>query len=153
MGSIDDVYQKFCRRRFPLPPESTVAALEHRIGIRLPADFRAFVLAYNGGFFRSPSIRPVGQGCPEDALDFLSGIDASHPCAELASERDLTLFDDNEPVQVLPIGYTVIGNLLILLTDPENAGAIMLKRMYSDDYFLLARTMDQFFSLLAGDDG
>jgi hypothetical protein len=150
MDAIEAGYRKYARKRAPLPLEEEVAALEHRIGITLPEHFRRFVLDYNGGWFNSPAIEPDSPNCPVDALDVLYGIGASHPSAELASPADIALFDDNDPLQVLPIGYTVMGNLLILLThpEPEDRGVVMLKRAYSDDYFLMGRTMDEFFARL-----
>src|SRR5260370_15782235 len=105
MNAIELAYAKFCKKRFPLPTEGKVSDLEKRIGIRLPPDCRRFILEYNGGYFTKPEINSVVEGCPVDCLDFMQGIGASHPSAELASEQDLALFDDNDPPQILPIGY------------------------------------------------
>jgi hypothetical protein len=58
MSAIDLAYAKFCKKRFPLPTERQVSDLENRIGIRLPADFRQFILDYNGGYFTEPDITP-----------------------------------------------------------------------------------------------
>lgn len=148
MVAIEFAYRAFCEERFPLPTEEQVAALERRIGVRLPNDFREFVLSFNGGYFSEPDITPPVPECPADCLHFVRGIGASHPSAELASESSLTIFSDNDPVQVLPIGYTLMGNLLILLTDPEKRGTVMLKIAFSDRYFLLAEGIEEFFSLL-----
>lgn len=72
--SIESAYQQFSRKRFPLPTEAEVAALESKVKIRFPDDFRRFLLEYNGGYFNDPVITPTTEGCPEDALIFISGL-------------------------------------------------------------------------------
>jgi len=148
MNSIALAYRKFCEERFPLPSEEEVAALEERIGIDLPPDYREFLLEYNGGFFTEPDIVPPSDDCPLDRLTVLHGIRATHSSAELASISWLTLFDDNDPPQILPIGYTLMGNLLFLVTHWERNGAIALKKAGSDDSFPLADGIEEFFGLL-----
>src|SRR4051812_17999788 len=128
MSAIEAAYQKYCRKRFPLPTEKQVTELEKRIGITFPDDFRQFILNYNGGLVYNPSIEPTKKKCPPHALDVVYGIGASHPSAELASPAHLVRFDDNDPPLVVPIGYTVMGNLLIVLThpEPEDRGVVMM---------------------------
>src|SRR3954468_6307138 len=92
MSIREAAYRKFCKERFPLPTEEQVAALEGRIGISFPEHYRQFVLNYNGGWFTEPQIVPPTKGCPVDRLTVLDGIGASHPSAELASQKRLTLF-------------------------------------------------------------
>jgi cell wall assembly regulator SMI1 len=150
--NLDYVYHKFCEKRFPLPSEKDVESLEERIGIELPPDFREYVLLHNGGYFNEPQIIPpqeYEQDCPIDRLRYMQGINASHPTAELATEIDLSLFDDNDPPEVVPIGYTIMGNLILLLTypEPETYGHIMLKTF--TDYYYLAKGIEEFFDLLA----
>ncbi len=148
MSTIEGVYREFCEKRFPLPREWQVAELERRIGVPLPADYRRFLLEFNGGFFREPQIVPPEDGCPLDRLTFMNGIGATHPVAELGSKDDLALFDDNDPPQILPIGYTIMGNLLFLITCSEDNGQIGLKKAFSDQSFFLADGIEEFFGLL-----
>ena len=148
MNAIESGYAEFCMTRFPQPSESQVANLERRIGVALPDDYRQFLREYNGGFFREPRIVPIVDGCPFDRLTRLSGIGASHPSAELASETDLSLFDDNDPPQILPIGYTLMGNLILLITHPEDNGCILLKKAFSDESFFLADGIEELFGQL-----
>ena len=147
MGIIEAAYRNFCKERFSLPTEQQIADLERRIGVALPQDYREFILGYNGGYFDEPNIVPVIEGCPRDGLDSLFGIGSTHPSSELASEFYLDLFDDNYPVEVLPIGGTPLGALILLITHPEDRGAIMLKVAFGDSYFL-ARGIDGFFERL-----
>lgn len=148
MNNIALAYGKFCRTRFPLPSDKEVAALEERIGISLPEDYREFLLKYNGGYFTEPDILPPSDDCPLDRLKVLHGIRATQSSAELASTTWLTLFDDNDPPQILPIGFTLMGNLLFLITHWEDNGAIGLKKAGSDDSFFLVEGIEQFFGLL-----
>ncbi len=92
LDSIESAYQQFCRERFPRPTESEVAALEAKINVRFPDDFRRFLLEYNGGYFNDPAITPTTEGCPEDALIFICGLHASHEEADIGRELYFTLF-------------------------------------------------------------
>jgi hypothetical protein len=56
MTTIEDAYRKFSKERFPLPGEAQLGALEERIGVIFPGDYRSFVLAFNGGYFNNPEI-------------------------------------------------------------------------------------------------
>jgi hypothetical protein len=132
----------------PAPSEKQVADLEQRIGIRLPDDYRQYLLDYNGGYFTEPDIIPPIKECPLDCLNSMNGIGAPHPSAELASRGDLSLFDDNNPPQILPIGYTLMGNLIFLVTRPEDRGCIWLKKAFFGESFFLAAGIEEFFELL-----
>jgi hypothetical protein len=115
MNNIETAYRAFCRERFSLPSEEKISALEVQLGIRLPSNFRRFLLEYNGGIFTEPHIIPPDKDCPLDRLTFMNGIGAQLDAMEFASDADLALFDDNDSPQILPIGYTIMGNLLNLL--------------------------------------
>jgi hypothetical protein len=151
MPAIGGAYRTLCRKRFPLPSESQVAELEEHFGVGLPPDYRRYVLKFNGGYFTEPRIippsMPSNEKCPLDRLTVMYGMNAAHDSAELI--RGPSVFDDNYPVEALPIGYTMMGNMLVLITHPEERGTILLKRASSDDYFLLADGIDDFFRLLS----
>lgn len=147
-ATIDYAYAAFCEERFPLPTEEQVAALERRMGVAFPADYRDFLIEYNGGLFTEPSIVPPDDDCPVDGLTFLNGIAATHPTAELATPAELGTFDDNDPPQIVPIGYTLMGNLIFLVTHPDDRGWIGLKKAWSDQSFFLADGIEDFFGLL-----
>ena len=147
MIHIKAAYKAFCKTRFPLPTERQVADLEDGLGIQLPPDYREFILRYNGGFFNEPDIVPPSDNCPKDCLTSLYGIGALHPSAELHPLRAFD-FEDNDPVVVLSIGYTLMGNLLWMITHEEDRGSIGLKKAWSDDNFFLAEGIEEFFTLL-----
>ena len=117
------------------------------------SDYRDFILSYNGGYFSDPIFVSLDAGCPRDRLTVLYGIGASDKTAELASKRHLALFSENDPIQVLPIGYTIMGNLLILIVDDDSAGSIVLKRASSDDYFNIADGINGLFDLIVSSEG
>jgi hypothetical protein len=148
MNTIESAYRRFSRKRFPLPTDAQLHALENRINVEFPSDYREFLLEFNGGYFIEPEITPVGERCPQDALTFLSGIGASHCEAELGDRRTMGLFDDNDPPKILSIGDTAMGGLIILDTAPgEGRGNIFLKQAFGDFYYL-AEGIEEFFSLL-----
>ncbi len=144
---VEVAYRKFCTKRFSLPAENEVLRVESRIGVALPDDYRFFLREHNGGFFNEPRIAPPTTDCPDDHLTCLHGIGAGHPVAELASDHDLALFDENYPVQVLPIGCTISGGLILLITCLEGRGRILLKEAFGESFYL-CNGIGTFFGLL-----
>lgn len=49
---------------------------------------------------------------------------------------------------ILPVGYTLRGNLTFRVTHPEYRGGIGLKKAFSDQSFFLAVGVEEFFGLL-----
>jgi hypothetical protein len=146
MTTIEDAYRKFSTKRFPLPNREQLDGLEQRIRVAFPEDYRRFILEFNGGYFNDPEIPPVGES-PPSRLACLSGIGASHWEAELGCDVYLSLFDDNDPPRILPIGHAPTGGLIILSTRPESHGAIFFKQAYGDFYHI-ADGIEEFFGLL-----
>ncbi len=141
-----DLYSK--KKRFPLPSEAQVAALERKIKVSFPEDYRQFLLEFNGGFFKCPEITPTDEGCPIDTLHFMYGLGASHESAELGRPASLALFDDNDPPQIMPIGRTGSAGLIVLdVGQVEGRGAIYLKVAFGDFYYLIDE-IEPFFALL-----
>jgi hypothetical protein len=122
--------------------------LERRIHVALPDDYRRFVLEYNGGFFDDPAIKTCDEGTPQVFLNSVFGIGASDPCAELGDAATISLFDGNDPPIILPIGGTIMGSLIVLVTDEEGNGQVLLKEAYGDLYYL-AEGIEEFFELLS----
>jgi hypothetical protein len=148
MKAIEYAYRRFNTERFPLPTEAELQALETRIKIDFPEEFRQFILEFNGGYFDEPDIPSVSEGCPDDALTFMCGFHPSHEEAELGRSLYLGLFDDNDPPKILPIGGTSMGSLIILDVAPgEGRGTIYFKEAFGDFYYL-ADGIEEFFGLL-----
>jgi SMI1-KNR4 cell-wall len=148
MSIIEAAYKAFCQERFPSPTETRVGEIEKRMGVRFPEDYRVFLLSFNGGYFTEPDIVPPSDDCPEDCLTVLYGIGTSDPSAEVATESSLSTFTDNDPPQVIPIGYTLMGNMLLLTNREGDRGSILLKKAWSQDCFFLADGIESFFGLL-----
>ena len=146
-AAIEYAYRRFSRQRFPLPTESQLVELEQRIGVTLPLDYRRFLLDYNGGYFNWPEIHPNDPDCPDDVLTYLHGIRAPDKDAALGTQSDLNLFEENTPPKILPIGYTMMGSLIVLVTQADSAGTILFKKAFGDFYYL-AEGIEEFFTLL-----
>ncbi|HEX4147171.1 MAG TPA: SMI1/KNR4 family protein [Pirellulales bacterium] len=148
MTTIHAAYDRFCKKRFPATSEADLFSLQRRIGVIFPADYRRFILDFNGGYFDDPIITPVGQGCPTECLDSLYGIAAPRPTVELGQPASIALFDDNDPPKIVPIGRTAVGGLIILDTAPgDGNGSIFLKQAWGDFYYL-TENIAGFFALL-----
>lgn len=82
-GTIEYAYQRFAIERFPLPTTAELESLERRMKVELPADFRQYLLDYNGGWFDENDIRSVEPDMPQAGLDVMFGLHSSHPYHEL----------------------------------------------------------------------
>lgn len=151
MNPIESIYQNYCTVRFPLPTLKQLLGVENRLGVLFPANYRDFLLKYNGGYFDRPSIVSDRMRGLSDSLDVLDGIGATVPSAELGSPSSMSLIEDNTPPYVVPIGYTVCGNLLLLVTggDESERGSILLKLASTDEYLVLASSIGDFCRLLS----
>lgn len=146
--SIDAVYSKYAIKRNPLPSEADVGALERKLEIKFPSDYRNFLLNHNGGHFSDPRFTTKGRPRMKDGLTFLNGIRASHPSEELASDGDLALFDNNDPIEILPIGYTFMGNLIFIILHRDDFGVVGLKLANSSQSIFLGSNVKEFLETI-----
>lgn len=153
--NIDIAYEQFCSDRFRATSEKEIAALEKRVGARFSDDYRDYLLRYNGGFFDEAAIAPEDDRFPNDSLEAMFGIGASHTVAELGDEYCLRLWDGNDPPILFPIGRTTLGFFILLITESaDDYGCIYLRTFGSpilnteNESFFLAEDIDEFFSLL-----
>lgn len=116
--------------------------------VALPDDYRSFLLEYNGGRFRNPKINAPYPNLRVENLDLLKGVNTSERWAEFGLPADLVLFEDNDPPQVLPIGSTQSGNLILIITHADDHGVIMLRTVNQESYWL-SDGIEQFFELLS----
>lgn len=85
---------------------------------------------------------------PSDKLKYINGINANHMSAEVCCPRDLAMFDDNDPPQIINIGQTVMGSFILLVVDPEGEDyGIIILRTFTESFFL-ASDLDEFFGML-----
>jgi len=146
--SIKYAYARFCEERFPLPTQKDIDHLEERLCTALPDAMREFLLEFNGGYFNEPLIIPPYDDDPVTYLNSLYGIKATLSCAEIAT--DLWVVSDyveGERVEILPIGTTTMGWLILLDLGKEQFGEIYLRSF--DETFWLAEGIEEFFELLS----
>ena len=148
MNSIAYAYRRFVTRQFPLPSEQ-IAVLEGRVGVEFPADYRQFLLEFNGGYFDDePEIVTKVEEASGDGLKCLFGINSGHTSSELGEPSHLaTFFDVGAVPAFFPIGKTTLGGFILLVTEEEKRGAIYFKRAFGD-YYYLADNMTEFLDLL-----
>src|SRR5687768_17572319 len=93
--------------------EKQVRALEKRLGTRLPADYRTFLMTINGG--RRPG---GGWELPkyEIAVDTFYGLRGDH--YDLANAVECVLKGEegtsNYPADTISIGYELTGNPILM---------------------------------------
>ena len=122
-----------------LPSEADLLAFEAGIDVKLPSQYRIFLLRHNGGFFEDVIVN-FGNGLG-DGLAYLSGIGASNSCAELG--EDLDVFEDPA---ILPIGYTHCGTYLLIGIADDTMGKVLI---HNDDGFrVIADSFNEFFESL-----
>lgn len=157
MDAIVNAYDRYCTTRFPLPTEHEVAALEERLQVDLPDDYRDYLLCYNGGFFSDAKIvlpEPITVEWRDglvthtvDGLTNMRGLHPSLPFAELGKPMDLGFFEENGPFHLLPIGYTSVGCMVLLDLAPGYTGNILLKFPSAGAYTVAEGIVD-FFGLI-----
>src|SRR4051812_14003816 len=107
---------------FPKVGKRRLQKFERDTGIKLPADYRDFLLKHNGGQplhsrFEIPELR-------EDALlDFFYAIDGSQA---VNLEDQLAEWKDEMPPGFLPIAHDPGGAIIVMSTEGEHAGHVFL---------------------------
>jgi len=147
MSSIEYAYARWATERLALPTEKQVAELELRLSVELPVDYRQYLLQFNGGVFDDPEIVSLDKNCPRRGLFVMYGIGEDEATMELGNRQKTSLFDDNDPLVVLPIGCTAFGDLIVLATATEDRGVIYFKQA-SGGWFELAEGIEEFFASL-----
>jgi hypothetical protein len=105
--------------------ETDLVAVENRIGRPIPASYRAFLLRHNGGRPEQPSdfsMRDPATGRDQiGTVDRFLGVNAD----EFFNLEDyLKTYADRIPPNFFPIAYDPGGNLIVIATEGDIAGAI-----------------------------
>jgi hypothetical protein len=143
--SINDLYLRFSKTRQSLPNTDDIAVFENAIQKQLPDDFKKFLLEYNGGVFDNPYIYAHSDVPFRDRLDVLFSLNSSEKYADLLGST--YLFDDNIPCILLPFGYTISGNLLVLDFLENVNGTVLLKIASSNQFYHFATSFTEFMEL------
>lgn len=150
-SSLNTIYRLHSTVRFPLPSAQQIDVFEAKIGRVLPRSYRSFLLSYNGGYFDEPSFTAPFEDGFSDRLNHLYGIGTQNREDDLVNNIDI--FTDNLPVLLLPIGYTMMGNLLIMPFESEDEGQIFLKKAWTQEYLFSASDIDTLFDNIADANG
>ncbi len=146
--TIDAAYDRYCTERPPLPSEESISAIEDDLGITFPNHYRDFLLNYNGGWFgKYPEIHSDEYVVPKISLENMFGVDTGNEYLKLNDWPTIHLWDDNDPIIILPIGSTTSNYIIVLVAQvtEEDYGQIYLRTF--DDIFFLAEDMEEFFEL------
>lgn len=103
--------------------QKDIAALEQRLGISLPVDYRQFLLSINGGQ-PEPNAFPIRDN-PRDThglLERLFSLDEQDTNYDILDNAEV--FHDRVPADLLPIAFDPGGNLICLAVRGENRGKI-----------------------------
>lgn len=130
-----------------------IHCLEREIGFSLPADYKAFLKATNGGMPERTCefyVDNLGQGT---LLHILLGIFKRHNWADL--EYQWREYMDDLPEHSIIIGNDQGGNFLVLLAEPEDVGVyywdhkhFFPQSMDEQDLYFLAGTFSDFVDSL-----
>ena len=132
-----------------------ITACEHRVGRRLPAAFREFLLQRNGG-------RPVrdifafndGKRLAEGGVDAFLGVGSF----DESIERYLDEYRGRIPEDLFPIAHDAGDNLILIGAEGANAGKVFFwhheleadegEPPTYDNAFLIADTFEAFLASL-----
>lgn len=99
-----------------------LAAVENRLGVRFPADYRAFLTTVNGGQPTPDCFTVPGRG--DVMLGMLYGIGPAPSPSDLEYEQELATLWDPLPSGWLAIGSDPGGNRVLLSTEGKDAGHV-----------------------------
>jgi hypothetical protein len=131
-----------------------IDALERRVGLRLPDDYRVFLLKYNGG-------RPVPSGFPIEglannpfgAIHFFFGVEDPLEGYNIGWHRNVT--PGRLPDNLLPIACDHCGDLICLSLYGDDAGAVLFWDWHTeppepsyDNVFRIAGSFSEFIDSL-----
>lgn len=110
----------------PQADEMAVASLESRIGAALPADYRQFLLRYNGGVPDNSCFKlsAAAEGSYQDSVvHYFFGI-ADNPSLDIGHYFDVYVAAKRVPPNMLPIGRDPGGNMILLSLRSTDHGYI-----------------------------
>jgi hypothetical protein len=117
----DPPMTKFTMSSAPVSAER-IEAVEKKLGVKLPGDYRRFLRTTNGGAPSAKCFTVPGRG---GALcDYLYGIRQKREAGDLQWEQEQASLWDPLPAGFVAIGHDPGGNLLLMATLGEDVGQI-----------------------------
>jgi len=98
--------------------ESELSQYEQQLGIRLPHEYRKFLLEFNGGSPRPNRFRFKGSNTGSQVLSFF-GFASFYNVLE-----ELETYSGRLPKRLFPVAAEAGGNLLCISLSGEDAGSI-----------------------------
>lgn len=141
--------------KLPLSKEQ-IEVVEKRMGIRLPDDYKEFLMQFNGGQPEPATFDFTGvDGCENDSVvnNFLS----IHDGKEDNFEIDYFFYTKNKriPDNVAPIARDPAGNLICICLSGSNRGKIYFwdhelefEKPGPSNLAYIAKSFSEFFSML-----
>ncbi len=115
------------RRSFAPVNEADIADAERRMGRAIPAPYRAFLLAHNGGFPDPDGfVVPAHGGAPgeQGQVKHFFGVNTGKRVTDIASRFEM--YRGRVSDALLPIAAGMGGNLVCLATSGPDKGAVYL---------------------------
>ena len=96
---------------------------EQTFGIKLPDDYRSFLLKYNGGVPEPGIVDFIEHGENQsDVVNYLCGIHSGEYWASL--EWYMDMYKGRIPAGFIPFGYDPGGNLYLISVEGEHPGKV-----------------------------
>jgi cell wall assembly regulator SMI1 len=110
-----------------LPSEQQISAFEAELGFRLPADYREFLLTYNGGVCEfSRVLEPIdGYICDLFGL-YPAAAETTLMKLQLPQSAELTALWGPLPPNLLPIGEVDSGDMIALRFHPHKSEVVVI---------------------------
>ena len=126
---LDGVPTAVMLERYPavLPSEAQVQEFEQALGYSLPTDYRAFLLAYNGGITDVERVIPSIDVCICDLFGlYPGGPNERMQPLQLPASPELRELWGELPANLLPIGDTDGGDMLAIRFLPAGSEVVIL---------------------------
>lgn len=110
--------------KFQKTTEKQIAKFEVKKSIKLPKDYRQFLLEYNGGRPMEYEFK-ISKNNSDTVIFFLGlGVKKNHPNYDL--ETNLIVYKNRMPSELLPIADDPFGNKICLSIKGKKRGKIYL---------------------------
>ena len=103
------------------PTEEELRLLEEELGVRLPDDYRAFLVKFNGGR-PEPNWFPVQGELGMGGVDLFLGVRGAGDWDDLLTAKRRLL--ERMPAHMLPIADAECGNVICLSLGTSDSGSV-----------------------------